>query len=156
MIILDDYRKNASLRPLYSEIIDIDFYDGPTEALCRLNDSEQWFICSLVSIAFDKWERIFSLLEVTNDVLLKFKFIFENRLPDQHDFYQKLKEQVSVVYADYQGKVFLFKGDRLNAIMFEVVEIPLKDLQYFKDVEAVMGQSEESKLKWKRFFPSVT
>lgn len=150
--LLEIYQENAGKKSLFSEIVDIDFYDGPTEALCRLADTEQWVIGSLVYIDLNKRERIFTLLEISNDVLLGFKSIFENRPSDQEDFYENLKEQVTVVYTGYAGKVFLFKSDWLNAIKYEVVEISLKDLQYFSDIEKVIGQPEESAVKWRGFF----
>jgi hypothetical protein len=42
----------------------------------------------------------------------------------------------------------------LNSIDYEVVEIPLKHLLYFIDIEQVLEQSEELKLKWAGFFSS--
>jgi hypothetical protein len=59
---------------------------------------------------------------------------------------------VAAVYTGYSGSVFLFKSNWLNAVEYEVVEIPLEELQYFRDIEMVIEQSEESKLKWINFF----
>jgi hypothetical protein len=152
-LLLDVYNKNVGQRALFSEIIDIDFYDGPTEALCRLIDTEQWFVCSLVYIDFNKSERIFTLLEIDSEALLTFKSIFGARPSDQEDFYRKIKERVNDVYVGYADAVFLFKGDWLNAIKYELVKIPLKDLQYFNNIERVIEQTEESAMKWRGFFP---
>lgn len=150
--LLDIYHENVGQKPLFSEIIDIDFYDGPTEALCQLMETEQWFICSLVYIEFKMGQRVFTLLEISKNSFLKFKSIFESRSADQEDFYQKLKEEVKAIYGNYSGRVFLFKSGWLNAEKYEVVELPLKELQYFNDVEQVLHQSEESKLNWINFF----
>ena len=151
--LLDTYRKNVRQRSLFTEIVDIDFYDGPTEALCQLVDSRQWLICSLIYFDIKKGERIFTLLEISNEWLLKFKSILEKRSIDQAEVYEKLKEEINSFYNAYSGKLFLFKSNWLNAIEYEVIEIPLTQLEYFKDIEGVLEQSEESKLKWINFFP---
>jgi hypothetical protein len=151
-LLLDTYNKNVGQRSLFSEIIDVDFYDGPTEALCQLIGTEQWFVSSLAYIDFSNNERIFTVLEVSNDVLLNFKSILERRTSIQESFYGSLKQQVNAAYTGYAGKVYLFKGDSLSAIKYELVEIPLNYLQYFGDIETVLEQNEESKLKWKSFF----
>jgi len=150
--LLDIYHRNVDQRPLFSEIKDIDFYDGPTEALCRLIDTDQWIICSLVFIDFEMDERIFTLLEISADALFKFQSIFEGRHQDQQHFYPKLKAQVKAVYGNYAGKAFLFKSGWLKSVEYEITEIHINDLQYFVDIEAVIGQSEKSKTKWKTFF----
>ena len=150
--LLDTYKENVGQRPLFAEIIDIDFYDGPTEALCQLIDSWQWVICSLVYYDIGKGERIFTLLFIGDQLLSKFKSILEKRADDQAGFYKQIKTQVKVVYNSYSGKAFLFKSDWLNATEYDVVEIPFKRLKYFKDIEKVLEQSEESKLKWLSFF----
>jgi hypothetical protein len=150
--LLDIYSDNKGKRPLFSEIIHIDFYDSPTEALCRLVESEHWFICSLVYIDIKGRERIFTMLEINNQLLLEFKSVLEKLADDREVLYQKLKTQVKAVYKKYSGNIFLFKSDWLNAAEYEVVEIPLKHLQYFKDIEVVLEQNENSKLQWIRFF----
>jgi hypothetical protein len=154
--LLDVYRKNVGQRSLFCDTIIIDFYDGPTEAICQLIDSEQWYICSLVYIAIEKTQRIFTTIEISKDLFLKFKSIFENRTADPGEFYQMLKERVAAVYNGYSGNVFLFKCDWLNSVEYEVVEIPLRELLYFNNIEEVLEQDEESKLKWKNFFLSST
>jgi hypothetical protein len=94
------------------------------------------------------------VLEIDRDLLLKLKSNLEHRLPDREDNYENLKVQVKAIYNDYSGKIFLFKSDWLNSIDYEVVEIPLKHLLYFIDIEQVLEQSEELKLKWAGFFSS--
>ena len=152
--LLDICKKNVGKRPLFEDIMAIDFYDGPTEALCKVIDGEQWVICSFVYIDFKKRERIYTVLEIDWDLLLKLKSNLEHRIPDQEDNYANLKAQVKVIYNGYSGKVFLFKSDWLNSIDYEVVGIPLKHLLYFIDIEQVLEQSEELKLKWAGFFSS--
>jgi hypothetical protein len=152
--LLDFYIKNVGKRPLFEDIMAIDFYDGPTEALCKVIDGEQWVICSLVYIDFKKRERIYTVLEIDRDLLLKLKSNLEHRLPDQEDNYARLKAQVKDVYNHYSGKIFLFKSDWLNSVDYKVVEISLMHLLYFVDIEQVLEQSEELKLKWTGFFSS--
>lgn len=151
-LLLDIYNKNKGKRPLFSDINDIDFYDGPTEALCRLAESEQWLICSLVYIDISGSERIFTMLEINNQLLLELKSVLEKLTDDQEVLYQKLKAQVKAVYNKYSGNIFLFKSDSLYATKYEIVEISLKPLQYFEDIETVLEQNENSKLHWINFF----
>ena len=148
----DTYNKNVGHISLFSEILDIDFYDGPTEAVCQLADSDQWFICSLVYIDMERGERIFTMLEISNESWLHFKSLLERIPSDQANFYRQIKTQVRAVYNNYSGKAFLFKSDWLNGSEYKIVEMPLKQLHYFGDIEEVLGQSEESKLKWKECF----
>jgi hypothetical protein len=146
------YRKNVGKRPLFEDITDIDFYDGPTEALCKLVGAEQWFVCSIVYIDLKKSERIFTVLEISRDSLLKLKSNLEHQKTGQESYYEKIKEQVNAIYKNYRGRVFLFKSDWLNSVNYDVETIPLRDLQYFNDIEHVLAQSEVSKLKWIKFF----
>lgn len=145
---LDIYKENAGKRPLFEDITDIDFYDGPTEALCKLVDVEQWFICSIVYIDLAKSERIYTVLEISRSLMKKIKSNLERQIADQESYYEKIKAQVRAIYKDYAGKVFLFKSDWLNSVNYVVEKIPLRDLRYFSDIEQVLEQSEASKLKW--------
>jgi hypothetical protein len=146
--LLDIYRKNAGKRPLFEDITDIDFYDGPTEALCKLVDVEQWFICSIVYVDLTKGERIYTVLEISRSLMTKLKSNLEHQIAEQESYYEKIKTQVKAVYQDYTGKVFLFKSDWLNSVNYEVEKIPLRDLRYFSDIKQVLEQSEASKSKW--------
>jgi len=151
----DVYKVNAGKTSLFSAILDIDFYDGPTEAICQLTDSHRWFICSLVYLDVEVGERIFTVIEVRNELLSHFQSLFGKMATDQSNIYQQIKEEVKKVYDGYSGKVFLFKSDWLNALEYKVVQMPLNQLQYFRDIDEVLGQSEESKLKWKRFISGL-
>jgi hypothetical protein len=146
------YTKNAGKASLFSSILDIDFYDGPTEAVCQLADSHRWFICSLVYIDIELGKRIFTMLEINDESVSHFKSLFERIATDRSNIYHQIKDKVRVIYKNYSGKVFLFKGDWLNASEYKIVQILLSQLKYFRDIDEVLGQSEESKLKWERFF----
>jgi hypothetical protein len=150
--LLNIYRKNVGRRSLFEEVKDIDFYDGPTEALCKLVDAEQWFICSLVYVDFGKSERIYTMLEISHGSFSKLKSNLESQSTNQESDYEKLKVQVKAIYKDYTGKLFLFKSDWLNSVDYEVTKVSLRDLRYFSDIEHVLEQSEASKLKWIKLF----
>jgi hypothetical protein len=152
--LLDIYKENVGKKSLFNEIVDIDFYDGPTEALCKVIDTGQWYICSLVYIDFKKKERIFTLLEIDQDLQSDLKSKLGHKMPEMEDYIENLKAKVKDIYSGYSGKVFLFKSDWLNSVDYEVAEIPLVNLQYFRDIEHVLEQSEELKLKWTKFFSS--
>jgi hypothetical protein len=151
-LLLDTYKKNVRQRPLFTKIIDIDFYDGPTEAVCQLIDSEDWFICSLLYFDPDAGERIFTILEISNESFLEFKSILEDRSCDQSELYKKLKDKAKSIYDTYLGKVFLLKGNKLDSINYQVIQIPLERLKYFNHIEDVLEQSEESKSQWVSLF----
>ncbi|HEY8968344.1 MAG TPA: hypothetical protein VIM64_04615 [Puia sp.] len=147
-LLLEAYDKNMGKRPLFSEIVDIDFYDGPTEAMCQLVDTDQWFILSLVYFDVDTNERIFTSLELTNEWLSELSSVWELRSSNVRSFYERVKEKINGIYNVYPGKVFLFRSDWLWSINYEVVQIPLQFLKYFRSIEDVLEQTEESKSKW--------
>jgi len=117
-----------------------------------LADSHRWFICSLVYIDIELGKRIFTMLEINDESVSHFKSLFERIATDRSNIYHQIKDKVRVIYKNYSGKVFLFKGDWLNASEYKIVQILLSQLKYFRDIDEVLGQSEESKLKWERFF----
>ena len=152
--LIDIYKENVGKKSLFNEIVDIDFYDGPTEALCKVIDTGQWCICSLVYSDFKKRERIFTLLEIGRDLQSDLKSNLGHQKSEMEDYIENLKAKVKDIYDSYSGKAFLFKSDWLNSVDYEVAEIPLESLQYFRDIEHVLEQSEELKLKWTKFFSS--
>jgi len=151
-MILITYKRNVGKLPLFSKIIDIDFYDGPTEAISKLADTEKWFIGSLVYFDIKNDQRIFSLLELDEHWLLQITSILEEYKSGKMEHYKALKEKIKNLYKTYSGKVFLFKSDQLNAKNYEIAQIPIKHLKYYNDVEDVIEQKEESKMQWIGFF----
>jgi len=151
-LILDAYTKNAGRKSLFSKIIDIDFYDGPTEALCQLAESSQWFIGSLVNFDIKKDIRVFTILEINDEWALELKEMLTSDSIIQPNRYENIKKRVGQLYSNYSGLVFLFKGHQLNEMGYEVVQISLEYLKYFKEMEDVLEQTEESKLQWMSFF----
>jgi len=153
-LILDAYKENVEKTSLFSKIIIVDFYDGPTEAICKLVDSEQWLVGSIVYFDIEKKERIFTLLEITNESSSELQPILGSSSIIQADIYENIKKEISLIYNNYSGPVFLFRGHQLSDKKYEVVQIPLKHLIYLKDLEDVLAQTEESKLQWVSFFSS--
>jgi len=49
---------------------------------------------------------------------------------------------------------FLFRGCGLNKAAYQLAQIPLKYLKYFKGIDDVLGQSEGSMAQWTGLFPS--
>jgi hypothetical protein len=157
-ILFDTYKKNVGLMPLFSLIMDIDFYDGSTEAICKLNNAEKWYVCSLVHINLNPRQRIFTLLELDEQWILKAKPIVEKYQKGDMSSYEAIKREIKLVYDSYKGTVYLFKpdwSDWMDSRNYEIVRIPKESLRYFKDIEDVIEQDKESKLLWMNFFANL-
>jgi len=154
MISLEKLKKNAGGASLFSQIRIIEFYDGPTEAVCQLADVEEWVICSMVYFNIQKNERIFSMLPISFEWSLKLELDLEVPLEEKWERHEKVKKEIGSFYSGYSGDVFLFRGCSLNKAAYQLAQIPLKYLKYFKGIDDVLGQSEGSMAQWTGLFPS--
>ncbi len=151
-ILFDIYKRSVGLVPLFSVVLDIDFYDGPTEAICKLIDTERWFISSLVLIDFKTNQRVFTMLELNEQSLSEIRPLIEGYKSGDIDSHERVKDKVKLFFDEYRGAVYLFKSDWLNAIDYEITQVPIEHLKYFNGIEDVVAQNEESKLQWVNFF----
>ena len=94
------------------------------------------------------------MLELENEWLLKFKPIIEGSENGNIDDYEKLKKEIEIFFNCYKNNLFLFASDRLDSTNYEITNIPLENLRYFKHIEDVITQNEASKLHWVNFFHS--
>lgn len=154
MQLLEIFRRNVNKNSFFAKILDIDFYDGPTEAICQLVDSNEWLICSIVYFKPEEDDRIFSVIQVDSAAILDLVSNCTSMPKDGTLFYEKAKERIKSVYNTYKGDVFLLKSQSLIDQKYEIVQISLKDLNYFASIDDVIMQSESSKLRWKSFFIS--
>jgi hypothetical protein len=151
-MLIDIYKGKAGLSPLFSVILDIDFYDGPTEAICKLVDTEKWVICSLVYIDFTNRQRIFSMLEVGEQWLSELRPLVEKYKSGSMDSFEAIKSNVEFMFDNYKDDAYLFKSDSLRAKDYEIVQVPIEYLKYFRDIEEVIEQDDAAKSKWIGFF----
>ena len=68
-LLMDTYEKNSGKSSLFDEILYIDFYGSPTEAVCKLEGIRKWFISSLVYFDIEKNRRIFTVLEIQDHLI---------------------------------------------------------------------------------------
>ena len=132
----------------------IDYYDGATEAICKIKDSEVWVIASLVYFSPESRIRIFTLLEITEQSLPTIKTLAELYLKEGNAAYSSIKQEIEMYYKGYAGKVFLFMGDLLSSVHYQIVEMPNKLLCYFSDIDAVLAQDKKVQDKWIKLFLS--
>ena len=152
MELMQVYKKNRGVKELFSKTIYIDWYDGITTGICKLDTSEKWFICNLCYLNPGERIRIFTLLKINDEWLTKFNL--QNDMPETPNErnYYLIKDLIKSYFFEYTGKVFLMKGKQPDDIDYEVVEIPLIDLQYFDGIEMTLDQDEKLQEKWLNFF----
>jgi hypothetical protein len=146
--LLETGMKNAGKKSIFSEIIIIDFYDGPTQAVCKIISSNDWVISSLVYFDPDTSVRIFSIISMPNDWLNKFESDFQLLRNNNFKNYEVIKTNIKRYSENYSGEVFLFKCEYLSSDVYSIVQINSNKLLYFDSVESVVTQNKQSQSKW--------
>lgn len=151
------YSRNKNIRPLFSESIIIDFYDGLTTGLGKLDTTEIWLACNMCYFEPTKDERIFTLISVGTEVVEQLKPLRD--MPKTGEYneqtekkYQFMMGLIRKCFSDYHGKVYLMKCGDINDVDYEIVEISIVDMRYFDDMEDALNQPEQDKEKWLSFF----
>jgi len=139
---------NVTKRSIFSEIIIIDFYDGPTEAICKIISSNDWVIASLVYFDPNLNERIFSIISLRQDWLDEFESNLQSLRSNNFDSYWDLKNGIKKYFDNYSGDAYLFKCEILSSEVYEVFQIKSNKLEYFANVESVLTQKKDCQLKW--------
>src|SRR3569833_1112006 len=146
MQLLEIFRSNVNRNSVFTKILDIEFYDGPTEAFCQLVDSKEWLICSMVYFKPEERDRIFTIIQVNDGAILDVVSGWNSVRKHSTLYYEKAKEEIKRIYNTYKGDVFLFRSQSLMDKNYEIVQISLEDLKYFGSIEeVVIMQSEASK-----------
>lgn len=140
--------ENVNNRSIFAEIIIIDFYDGPTEAICKIISSNDWVIASLVYFEPHLNERIFSIISVAHDWLNGFESDFQSLRSNNFESYWEVKSGIKKYSESYSGNAFLFKCKILSSEVYEIVQIKSNKLEYFANVESVLTQKKKHQLKW--------
>src|SRR5580704_7276432 len=96
--LFDQFKMNVGKKPLFSDIIILGYYDGPTEGVCNLMETQSYYIFSLVYLNFANKERMFSLIEVSKKwIQANEKLLAEFRLGDFQSF-NKMKAKLRTLY----------------------------------------------------------
>lgn len=139
-------------KSIFSDIITISFYDGPTEAICETSVNNEWVLASLIYFNPPNRERIFSIIEIAADWLNKFKL--QINAFKEHDFryFEEIKKEIRRYYKTYTADVWLYKGESLASSNYQIVQIESGPVQYFDHIEKVIKQNKKSQLKWQNAF----
>ena len=140
--------KNVNRRSIFSEITIVDFYEGPTEAICKIISSDDWVIASLVYFEPHLNERIFSIISVTDDWLNRFESGLQSLRNNNFECYWEIKYGIEEYYRSYSGNAYLLKCGILSAEVYEIVQIKSDKLEYFPNIESVLTQKKEYQSKW--------
>jgi hypothetical protein len=152
MELLQVYKKNVGLKKLFSEVVIIDWYDDPITGVCKLDNTEDWYIYNLCYFDPDQSIRILTLIKTTEEWIAKFKAEL-NKLNNQHDVeYLKIKLLIRNFVDNYDEDVYLLKTRSIEDINYEIVTLPLAHVQFFNSVEDVMDQDATSLSKWINYF----
>lgn len=147
-LLLNAFKLNVGKNPLFSDTIIIDFYDGPTEAICQIRNINEWFISSLVYFNSQTDQRIFSMIKITEEWLSDIRIVVEKYEKGDLMYYSQLKDRIALHYAKYSDVMFLFKSNWLMSPNYEIIEAPLQKIKYFNSIDAVLDQDDESQSKW--------
>jgi hypothetical protein len=144
MELINVYKKNRGISKLFSEVNIVDWYDGATTGVSKLNNSSEWYIFNLCYFDPDKDIRIFTLILATN------KWVDEFRAKESnHDDYGNLKRHIGVAFENYHDRVFLLNAANPDSLTYEIAELPKSELKYCETVEEAINQERN---QWLSYF----
>jgi hypothetical protein len=147
------FKGNNHLRKLFSTIIPIDWYDGHAQVIGEVREIDKWFIANLVYFDVYTKKRIFVLVESNEKFMLEVNQNIQALKAEANPSkYDELVNKIEGFFNKYSGKVYLMLCNDIDDIDFEIKEISIEDLKYFRDVEAVLNQDTLSKNHWLLFF----
>ena len=126
----------------------IDWYDGPTCALCKSQEPDEWFFANIVFIDFERRKRIFVLIQLN---AAQSAYLFQALLktvPGQKRSSILLGKTLRDFIQGYDGAVWLFETDNLDKKSKTIISVDRSFLKYFKSLDEVMNQSKKAKKKW--------
>lgn len=153
MELLEVYNRNAGLKKLFSEVMFVDWYDDPVTGVCKLDNTEDWYIYNLSFFDPARGNRIFTLVNATEEWVANFRSEFNKmNKPDGRDNYDNIKSLMKDYFADYKGKLYLMKTRRLEDKDYKIVLLPPTNMHYFDSIEDVLDQTDVLQRKWLNFF----
>jgi hypothetical protein len=149
MKLIDTYKINKGLQPLFDDTIILDWYDGVTTGISRLRASNEWYLSSLYYFDPVKDYRVFSLLEISKDWARKLK----NKLvkPEMAE-YDEIKKDIKSYYRNNSDRIYFAKAMFLEDNDYEIVKPDETGLKYFENIDEVMNHSAESLLVVRKYF----
>src|SRR5688500_7939958 len=149
MELINTYHKNKGISKLFSEVITIDWYDGTTTGVCKLSQSNEWYVCNMCYFDPDKRIRIFILIRVFDKWMDESKKVETYRGNNERD-YTSMNELASLAFKGYQDQSFLMKADGINSLSYEIVELPISELRFFGTIDETFDQ--KFRTKWISYF----
>jgi hypothetical protein len=131
---------------LFSDITNIDWYDGPILAIAKMINSEDWHICSLVYIDFNNDERIFQIVKVQEAWAKK---IIEEL---NKTSYKNIRARIKHKFLNYKSDLFIAKTRHSDDKSFELKKISNRHLKYYSSIDKIINQDKRLQNQWKRFF----
>jgi hypothetical protein len=152
--LLNIYEKNVNHKPLFSETITVDYYDGATEAICKASELDTWFIASAIYMDLYGLEgtRIFFILPLTAEWIKTYEKEIAELREQQYFSFRKIKRGIKKYYESYEGKGHLYKGAGFWLTSYELLEVDSRSIKYFSTVYKVVTQSKLSNEKWLKYF----
>jgi hypothetical protein len=136
----------------YDQLIIIDFYDGPIEGICKLENIASNLIFSIIYLDLQRKERIFSLLEIPNEWMAVNESIIKRYENGEMSPYKEIKTKIKSLYKSYYDPAYLFRGEQISDVNYNIVEVNANKLEYFSRVDDVLKQNQKCKTKWNKLF----
>ncbi|PVD50037.1 hypothetical protein DC498_22215 [Terrimonas sp.] len=131
---------------IFTEVVVIDWYDGPIIALVKTLNPLQSYLASVVYFNTQTNERIFQLIKVEETWGMQI-------LDDiQLDKYDVTKERIKNKFQQNISDLYVIKGQYLNGISLRVKKISVDNLKYYPELEEVIQQDQLHSQKWLNFF----
>lgn len=142
--------KNNGEKPICSEVIDLDWYDGWMTGILKSADSSEWYIfnCCLFDPAAHL--RYFSLVQTSEEFATDFKLKM-----GKNAGFEELMKMLKNFFDAYDGNVFLLKGRQIDEEGYEIVEIPKSSVSFFSDIGDTFEQDEKSAERIKSYFTNL-
>ncbi|MDF2192166.1 hypothetical protein [Paraflavitalea sp. CAU 1676] len=139
---LDVYHLNKGIKPIFSDIDSIDWYDGAVNGVFRLDQTNQWFLFCMVYFELNIRERIFFVIETSEEWKVEFTGMFQYHEYGWLTNYDQVKAKMRSAFQNYAGDVYLVKARTLEGNEYEIVQIPLEHLRYVDTIEEGVDQDE--------------
>lgn len=131
---------------MFSEITNIDWYDGPILAIAKMVNTGDWYICSVAYIDFDNDERIFQVIKVQETWAKK----IINDL--NQTTYKNVRARIKHKFLNYKSDLFIAKDRYLDSASIELKKISNRHLKYYSSIDKIVNQDKRLQNKWKKFF----
>lgn len=121
----------------------LDWYDGPMSGVFKLDQSEKWYAFNICY--FDgQYRRIFSVIEQSAEWCAHFI-----RTCETHESLDNIKfsdvpfQTLRGAFLQYTGPLYLMSTSGIEAITYEIVQVPRSVLRFEDDAWDNMDADEE-------------